>query len=180
MLYIPLAHSDHLMKVCDSELPPAISSRSLSLPSLFSDNLGITDIVLPRLNRLLIDKLLPLMLRLASLSSIKQLLLLSDLRTRPDTSRLLTTVHLPFHEFAECALWLVSELRVWSYFGYFAVRSDANDHVGALDRRQSVRDANGRVVACEEPAKGLVHERLGLRVEGGRRFVENQDVGVLQ
>lgn len=49
-------------------------------------------------------------------------------------SRHVTTAHLPFHEFVECALWVRAELFVGAFLGYPTFRVDADNTVGPFDR----------------------------------------------
>ena len=43
-----------------------------------------------------------------------------------------------------------------------------------------MRNRDGRVVALEEGVQGLVDERLALRIEGRRGFVQDEDVRILE
>ena len=61
-----------------------------------------------------------------------------------------------------------------------AVGADADDDVAALDCAEAVRDGDRGVVAFEQLGEGLVDEGFGFGVEGGGRFVEDQDVGVFE
>src|SRR5262249_15479610 len=54
-----------------------------------------------------------------------------------------------------------------------------DDLVGAPDRRQAVRDDDARAVD-HEAVERFLDEALGLGVERGRRFVEDEDGRVLE
>ena len=53
------------------------------------------------------------------------------------------------------------------------------DPVGFLDGRKPVRHHEGRT-ALHKDVEGLLHQRFAFRVEGRRRFVQQQDRSVLQ
>ena len=94
--------------------------------------------------------------------------------------QLVAAVQLPLHQPAEGAVLLVAELTVRARLRDAAVGAKADDHVAALDRRQPVGDADGRVVARQQRAERLVAQRLGLGVQRRRGLVQDQDVRVLE
>jgi hypothetical protein len=107
-----------------------------------------------------------------------RLLAMSGMRRR--ASRRLATGNLPLHQLRKSALFVGRELRVGPDLSYYAVGADADDDVAALDRAEAVGDGDGGVVAFEELGEGVVDESLGFGVEGGGRFVEDEDVGVFE
>src|SRR5436309_8066908 len=72
---------------------------------------------------------------------------------------------------------LPQELRVRSRLGELAVTED-EDAVGALDGGEPVCDHDARPPR-EELVHGVLKEPLGLRIDAGRRLVEDQDGGIV-
>jgi hypothetical protein len=64
----------------------------------------------------------------------------------------LAAIHLPFHEFVECTTRVVGELLIGALFGYLALGVDANDTIRALNRRETMRNADSSVVVFQELA----------------------------
>src|SRR5690606_37741791 len=73
---------------------------------------------------------------------------------------------------------VLDQLGVATLFGD-AILSDYDNAVGILDGRQAVRDDERRA-PLRQFQQRLLNRRFGLGIQRGRRFVENQDGGVLE
>ena len=122
------------------------------------------------------------------LRELRLVLLLPDLTPRflprvrmcARPSRGFSASDLPLHELRKRALLISSEFRVGSDLCHAAVGANANDDVAALDGGEAMCDGDGGIVALEQLSKGLVDKSFGLGVEGRGRFIQDQDVWILE
>ena len=76
------------------------------------------------------------------------------------------TTQLPLHQLRKSAVLVGCEFAIWAHLSDFAICADADDCVTTLNRRESMGDRYGCVVASEKTLKSLVHESFGFGIKG--------------
>lgn len=143
-------------------IPFRLSPGTLGRP--LGNSLPSSDILASILCNFFLQLVTTLLLSVAILKVMLNLLSLANLRAMRTRLYCFIARHLPFHQFAEGAFFLLAELVVSACFGYSAIVVDADDHVGALDSRQAMRDGDCGVVACEKSVQGLIDQGFGFSV----------------
>jgi hypothetical protein len=159
----------------DGRKPPRVST--IGGVHTLGDCLTFSVFFAPALGPLLFDQSFALAGTLGQL--VLHLLLFGDFGTACLGLRFFTG-HLPLHQFPELSVGVRAECGISAALGHSAVVAYADDGVGALDRRQSMRDGDRCVVAGQECGQRLVHESLGFGIERTRGLVEDEDVWIFK